>query len=143
AEEHRHRLGVAVAGGDQALLQLAHLRRGAGRALADALQRVDEALEAGAVGRRRAELRAADLAEPLLDDGRAGRRERHGGAGDEQRDEHEREKREQQRHDYTSILITRRIQMYPMVCITIAPMIIIWPMRSLKSSDMWSGLIKL
>ena len=40
---------------------------------------------------------------------------------DQQRGEEEREQRKQQRHVYTSILMTLRIQKKPIVCITIAP----------------------
>ena len=49
---------------------------------------------------------------------------------DQQRDEQEREQRQQHESRYTSILMTWRIQMKPIVCMTIAPISIIWPMRS-------------
>ena len=41
-----------------------------------------------------------------------------------------REQRQQHAARYTSILMTLRIQKNPIVCMTIAPITIIWPMRS-------------
>ena len=57
-------------------------------------------------------------------------------AADDQRPEDEGEQRQEHRHDYTSILTTCLIQMYPMVCITIATISSIWPMRSRNSMFM-------
>ena len=80
------------------------------------------------------------LAEAALDRGRAAPGDSAiAAAGDQQRDEQEREQRKQQRHSYTSILITWRIQKKPMVCMTTAPISIVWPMRSRNSRSMCRG----
>ncbi len=138
ADEDGPRFLVSIAGTDEALLQLAHLRRRLRCVLRQLLQRPDGGLLVGG----RVNGHAADLTEAARNEHAAAWRQEHRRARDEQRDEQESEQREQQRHAYTSILMTLRIQTYPIVCMTIAPMIIIWPIRSLNSRSMCSGLMK-
>ena len=121
---------------DQPLLQLAQLLRRARRHRAHALQRVDRPCRSGggsSLWSVRADVTSPSrrsIALPPLG------AQRHRAADDQQRDEDEPDERQQERHGYTSILMTWRIQKYPTACRTIAPISIICPMRSRNSSCM-------
>ena len=134
AEEHRERFAAAIARLHQAKLQLAQLLRGLRHPLAHPLEKRMDLL-GRRVGRRHLLTAADDVAQPIVDAGRL-RGQRVGHRGDQQRPEREREQWQQNRHDYTSILMTCLIQKNPTACMTIDAMIIIWPMRSSNSSFM-------
>ena len=121
AEEDDERFAAAVAGVDQPLLQLAHLRRRPRRHAAEPLQRIDDGLApyVGFVGLGRRH--AGHFAEAPLDRAGAARRQRH------RRRPRPAAMRTGTRaaaaaaSRYTSILMTLRIQKNPIVCMTIAP----------------------
>ncbi len=95
AEEHDQRFVGAVAGGDESLLELAHLRRRTRSHLADPLQRIDQHLLVAAFLDG---LGAANLRQALLDLDGAGRAEGHRAGRNQQRDEDEPKEREQDDH---------------------------------------------
>ena len=139
ADEDRPRFLVSIAGADETLLQLAHLGRATAARICASCFSV---LTAVSVVNRRLDGHAADLTEATLNQHAAAWRQKHRRSCDQQRDEQESEQRKQQRHAYTSILMTLRIQKYPIVCMTMAAMIIIWPIRSLNSRSMCSGFMQ-
>ena len=105
AEEDDQRFVAAVAGGDQPVLQLAHLADRLRRDVAEPLQRVDDHLLVAGVDRRlhRARRSTSPSRRSMATD--AAPKSSSAAAGDQQRREQEREQRKQQRHDYTSILM--------------------------------------
>jgi len=141
AEEDRQRLVLAIAGGDQLLPELAHLRRRPRRHVTDPLERVEHRPAVAGVLGGLLDAATGDFVEPAPDGRREAGRHRHRPRGDEQRGEEKRKQRQQHQHGYTSILITWRIHTKPTVCMTIAPINIVWPMRSLNSVCMCSGLM--
>ncbi len=106
ADEDRPRFLVSIAGRDEALLQFAQFRRRLRCVPRQLLQCPDGGLGVDRCLNRH----TADLTEAALNQHAAAWRQQHRRACDEQRDEQESEQRKQERHAYTSILMTFRIQ---------------------------------
>ena len=81
--------------------------------------------------------------ETAIDRRRLARHEEIRGDSDQRGAEEEREHGHHRGHGYTSILTTCWIQKYPMVCITTVAPSIMWPIRSVNSSCMCSGLMNI